>query len=138
MASNGRRPKLARNNTTATDPNSPRMESSSEASTLVQLPYYGSREPKQSAAETDHVILEMIDNIQKSTIIVSKDDDSDWEPKLINGSTEAPTPALVPSKQRSICWRFKLTFCSVAIVLLVIVTVVISELTKSINIGVHN
>jgi hypothetical protein len=79
---------------------------SSRNSTFVSstVPYYGSREPKQSIIETDRVIFQMMDDIQiKST---SKD-------------TEKPEEN---RPQISIMWRFRIIFCSILILLLVVGT----------------
>lgn len=45
----------------------PENKSTSTFATTV-VPYYGSREPKQSIIETDRVIFQMMDDIQSSEL----------------------------------------------------------------------
>ncbi|EPB84790.1 hypothetical protein HMPREF1544_08433 [Mucor circinelloides 1006PhL] len=111
------------NATTATNNSSTSSNTSISTSTI---PYYGSREPKQSIKETDRVIFQMMDDIQISkTAFKEKGNDVELysqEPVIV----EKPTAAT----HHGILWRFRIVLSSIVILLLVVVTVVVSEITK--------
>ncbi|KAI9356339.1 hypothetical protein BD770DRAFT_411264 [Pilaira anomala] len=89
---------------------------STVASTVV--PYYGSRAPKRSVIETDRIIIQMIDDIQKNHL----PEKQDWE-------TTTATTRSVPMTH-TIFWKLRIVLCSIFLLLLVVATVVFSELTK--------
>ncbi|GAA5801720.1 hypothetical protein HPULCUR_007172 [Helicostylum pulchrum] len=90
-------------------------KSTSTFATTV-VPYYGSRAPKQSVIETDRIILDMIDDIQ-ATIQAQEWDNM----KIVPISS---------TKRNVIFWKLRIVLCAIILLLLVVATVVISELTK--------
>lgn len=95
--------------------NNSNTSSDSSISTST-IPYYGSREPKQSIKETDRVIFQMMDDIQISkTTIKEKGNDIEIykQDSLI---VEKPTT------HHGILWRFRIVLSSIIILLLVVGT----------------
>ncbi|KAL0141013.1 hypothetical protein V8B55DRAFT_1448245 [Mucor lusitanicus] len=105
--------------------NNSNTSSNSSISTST-IPYYGSREPKQSIKETDRVIFQMMDDIQiNKTTFKEKGNDLELysqEPVIVDKASAAT--------QHGILWRFRIVLSSIIILLLVVVTVVVSEITK--------
>ncbi|GAN02702.1 hypothetical protein MAM1_0026d02148 [Mucor ambiguus] len=86
------------------------------------IPYYGSREPKQSVKETDRVIFQMMDDIQISkTAFKEKGNDLELysqEPVIVDKSSAAI--------HHGILWRFRIVLSSIIILLLVVGTFSVS------------
>ncbi|KAL9537102.1 hypothetical protein MBANPS3_012081 [Mucor bainieri] len=105
--------------------NNSNTSSNSSISTST-IPYYGSREPKQSIKETDRVIFQMMDDLQiNKTSFKEKGNDAELysqEPVIVDKSLAAT--------HHGILWRFRIVLSSIIILLLVVVTVVVSEITK--------
>lgn len=81
--------------------------SHNSTSSFGKVPYYGSREPKQSIIETDRVIFQMMDDmhIKPSTRDLEKQDEV--SPK---------------TTQTSVLWRFRIILSSILILVLVVGT----------------
>jgi hypothetical protein len=79
--------------------------STSSSSTI---PYYGSREPKQSNIETDRVIFQMMDDIQIKS--------------MQSNDTEKQQEVSSKLTQNSVLWRFRIVLSSILILLLVVGT----------------
>lgn len=97
--------------------NNSNTSSNSSISTST-IPYYGSREPKQSIKETDRVIFQMMDDIQiNKTTFKEKGNDLELysqEPVTVDKSSAAT--------QHGILWRFRIVLSSIIILLLVVGT----------------
>ncbi|KAI8098240.1 uncharacterized protein B0P05DRAFT_582590 [Gilbertella persicaria] len=89
------------------------QKSDSKSNSSSFVPYYGSREPKQSVVETDRLIFQMMDDILKTTY---KEQDYLEEPEEHHYN-----PHL---------WRFRTVIVFIMVLLIVVATVVVSELTK--------
>ncbi|KAI8647188.1 hypothetical protein BD408DRAFT_427927 [Parasitella parasitica] len=100
--------------------------SSNSSISTTTIPYYGSREPKQSIKETDRVIFQMMDDIQiNKTVIKEKAGDVEAYKQQDPFAVEK-----VVARHHGILWRFRIVLSSIVILLLVVVTVVVSEITK--------
>ncbi|KAI9475400.1 MAG: hypothetical protein EXX96DRAFT_540002 [Benjaminiella poitrasii] len=85
------------------------------------VPYYGSREPKLSVAETDRVIFQMMDTMSTDKSIIIQEEDL-----LTDDATEQSQV----NKAHGFLWRFRVILSSTLILLVVTATVIISESTK--------
>ncbi|CEP07607.1 hypothetical protein [Parasitella parasitica] len=90
--------------------------SSNSSISTTTIPYYGSREPKQSIKETDRVIFQMMDDIQISkTTIQEKAGDVEAYKELDSFTCKKPA-----AKHHGILWRFRIVLSSIVILLLVV------------------
>ena len=90
--------------------------SSDSSISTSTIPYYGSREPKQSIKETDRVIFQMMDDIQISkTTIKEKGNEIEiykQDPLIVEKLTT----------HHGLLWRFRIVLSSIIIILLVVGT----------------
>jgi hypothetical protein len=109
------------------------------ASTVV--PYYGSREPKQSVIETDRVIFQMMDDIQITVQpkLNKQEGTSKWLYRVgiytkyiiesLYGKEDSDKLVPVSTTRNGLLWKFRIVFSSIIILLLVVGTFLIMIIT---------
>ncbi|ORE06944.1 hypothetical protein BCV72DRAFT_335535 [Rhizopus microsporus var. microsporus] len=93
-------------------------EDNSTSTSESTIPYYGSRVPRQSAGEVDNIIFNMMDDIKNAAF---EEKEETKEAKNDNNDDR---------KLNRIYWNIRILLISIVILLFVVGTVLLSELTK--------
>ncbi|KAI8374853.1 hypothetical protein BD560DRAFT_465931 [Blakeslea trispora] len=96
-----------------------KSDSKSNSTMSTSVPYYGSREPKQSVTETDRLIFQMIDDMSKMKDCQLKEEEQEVKEEL-----------QIQKYHPTTIWRIRITLISVMVILIVVATILVSELTK--------